>query len=256
MSVNLTTALQNLGGRNPNFVELDGSGNPIASRQTGLVLLDSASVSWTSPGPVYNTLQATATVSGLPVATQAGQVPTSTGAGTTYTAQTPVAPGMVLIQKQALVAPAATVTFSAIPQTYTNLLLVSSGTNDTGATQNLSIEFNGDTTQADYSYSYAITNNGTLVGGFSYSAAGVLTGISTNSGGSNSRATITNYSSTTVNKVVESTFMCININPNTSAISGTAGGVWNSNAAITSIVAALASGNFAAGTVFSLYGLA
>jgi hypothetical protein len=253
MSVNLTTALQNLGGRNPNFVELDGSGNPIASRQTGLVLLDSASVSWTSPGPVYNTLQATATVSGLPVATQAGQVPTSTGAGTTYTAQTPVAPGMVLIQKQALVAPAATVTFSAIPQTYTNLLLVSSGTNDTGTSQNLSIEFNGDTTQADYSYSY-ILNNGTVSGGFSYSTPGVLLGISINVGGSNSRSMITNYSSTTVNKVVESTFMCIN--PGTAALSGTSGGMWNSNAAITSIVAALASGNFAAGTVFSLYGLA
>jgi hypothetical protein len=254
MSVNLTTALQNLGGRNPNFVELDGSGNPIASRQTGLVLLDSASVSWTSPGPVYNTLQATATVSGLPVATQAGQVPTSTGAGTTYTAQTPVAPGMVLIQKQALVAPAATVTFSAIPQTYTNLLLVSSGTNSSGATQNLSIEFNGDTTQTDYSYSYILTNNGTVAGGAAYSTPGVLLGISINSGGSNSRSMITNYSSTTVNKVVESTFMCIN--PGAAALSGTAGGMWNSNAAITSIVAALASGNFAAGTVFSLYGLA
>jgi hypothetical protein len=254
MSVNLTTALQNLGGRDPNFVELDASGHPIASRQTGLVLLDSASVSWTSPGPVYNTLQATATVSGLPVATQAGQVPTSTGAGTTYTAQTPVAPGMVLIQKQALVAPAATVTFSAIPQTYTNLLLVSSGTNDTGSTQNVLIEFNGDTTQADYSYSYIITQQSAIGGGFTYSAPGVLLGVSINSGGSNSRAMITNYSSTTMNKVVESTFMAIN--PNTASLSGTAGGVWDSNAAITSIVAALASGNFAAGSVFSLYGLA
>jgi hypothetical protein len=43
MSVNLTTALQNLGGRDPNFVEIDGSGNPIASRQSGMVLLDTAS---------------------------------------------------------------------------------------------------------------------------------------------------------------------------------------------------------------------
>jgi hypothetical protein len=38
MSVNLTTALQNISGRNPNFVELDASGEPIASRQTGIVL--------------------------------------------------------------------------------------------------------------------------------------------------------------------------------------------------------------------------
>jgi hypothetical protein len=290
MSVNLTTALQNVSGRDPNYVD----SSPTGAKQSGTVLNDTlpaapggkTNVTWqadvygnisasvatsTTPSGAANLVEATPNGSSgaaslralvpadLPVgsASQLGALQVD---GTTITASSGVisavasASGMVLIQKQALVAPAATVTFSSIPQTYTNLLLVFSGTNSSGGQQNVLIEFNGDTTQTDYSYSFLLNNAGTVTGGFAFSTPGVLTGISINSGGSNSRAMITNYSSTTVNKVVESTFMCIN--PNNTAFSGTAGGLWNSTAAITSIVAALASGNFAAGTVFSLYGLA
>jgi hypothetical protein len=86
MSVNLTTALQNLGGRDPNFVEIDGSGNPIASRQSGMVLLDTASITWSCPGPVYNSIQATAVAGDEDVTSVFGRTGAVVAATGDYTA--------------------------------------------------------------------------------------------------------------------------------------------------------------------------
>jgi hypothetical protein len=85
----------------------------------------------------------------LPTATAAGQVLTATGAGTTYTAQTPPATTMTLIQTITATA-VNSLTFSAIPQTYKHLRLVCNYSMSTG--NNLAINFNGDTTAAHYAY--------------------------------------------------------------------------------------------------------
>jgi hypothetical protein len=78
MSISLTRILQQITGLNTFFA------GPSASRDNGVVLLDTATVTWGTDG--QGNIQATAGGT-LPTATGAGQVLTSTGAGTTYTAQ-------------------------------------------------------------------------------------------------------------------------------------------------------------------------
>jgi hypothetical protein len=276
MSINLTSILQNITGLNSFFA------GPAASRQAGVVLEDSATVTWTTdgqgnvqataaggaPSGAANLVEATPNGSSgaatlralvpadLPVgsSTQKGAVEVD---GTTITATAGVisvaAPaGMVLIQNQTLVAPAATVTFSAIPQTYTSLMLLIGTVNTAGSPQEFFVSFNGDA-GANYS-SLSITNTaGTITGGDINAQTATFIGIAHNSGISIMRATIPFYA-TALTKAVETTYQAVN--PGFNSYNGSAGGAWNSTAAITSLVLALASGNFATGSVFSLYGLA
>lgn len=57
-----------------------------------------------------------------------------------------------LISSNTLTSSAASVTFSSIPATYTDLVLrISSRTDAAGATATVAAQFNGDTTSANYS---------------------------------------------------------------------------------------------------------
>ena len=154
------------------------------------------------------------------------------------------------IATQTLGSAAASVTFSSIPGTYTDLVLIV----NTGDTTNAGIymQFNGDTA-TNYSYT-RLTGNGstvtsqrssntakTLVMGASISVPSTVTGMF--------MLNIMNYANTTTYKTT--------IGNESAAASGFVAKafLWRSTAAISSILLADDGGNILAGSTFSLYGI-
>lgn len=187
---------------------------------------------------------------GLPTATAAGQVPTATGPGTTYTAQTP---NMTLISKQTLGAPAATVTFPSIPQTFNNLKLVVNAASSNAVIDNLALQFNGDTAahyNTQFLSSIGLTNSGSQVLLGTTLLLGNLPGTNSTSGVACVVADIPNYAGTVFNKTVLST----GSSPNGTSMQLVVGATqWVSTAAITQIVLSC-SANLVTGSIFELYG--
>lgn len=169
------------------------------------------------------------------------QYPTSSGGG---------AGSVTLIQNQTLGTAAASVTFSGIPQTYTNLMLVvNTALSGVSVTEFITAQFNGDAT-SDYTNGYILNSGGTVSGNSNV-------GTSLNIGGAGPvggsiQAIVSGYASTIVAKSATSTSACAS---STGLTQVQGGGTWNQTAAITSIVLAPTSGSFIAGSTFSLYGL-
>jgi hypothetical protein len=157
----------------------------------------------------------------------------------------------VPLATQTLATASASVTFSSIPATYTDLVLIVNYGFNTG--QYISLQMNGDSTVANYS--------GTWLGGDGTARSGRYTGSSGGlwlsmvdadaSVGTISKFDIMNYSNATTYKTV----MARN---NRSAVwSAAQVGLWRNTAAITSILIKELSGyNFVAGSTFNLYGIA
>jgi hypothetical protein len=156
---------------------------------------------------------------------------------------------------------AGTVTFSSIPQTYTDLIIVCNGYNATQDGGSPTIQFNADTggSTTNYSDTY-VSGNGTSAtssrhSNYTYVIIGNQVGWDTTS---TDRATsivnIFNYSNTTTYKTV-----LIRSNLASGTYPGTEAGVslWRSTAAI-SIINLQTSNftNFATGSTFTLYGIA
>ena len=148
------------------------------------------------------------------------------------------------IATQTLGSAAASVTFSSIPSTYTDLVLVYSGT--LSADGGFALRFNSDT-GSNYSNTSlygdgtsAVSNrstNDTSMGlGYSGTAQGVTV------------MQIQNYSNSTTYKTALS-------RSNGSGYTSARVGLWRNTAAITTVVALVYSGNFAIGSTFSLYGI-
>jgi hypothetical protein len=137
-----------------------------------------------------------------------------------------------------------TITFSSIPSTYTDLVLVISGANSGSGVK--SVQFNSDT-GANYSCTTLIGNGSTAYSG-SYSTAY----LDVWNAGTNDYNTIVqfqNYSNSTTYKTYLS-------RQNTAAV-GTEAivGLWRSTAAISTIAINISSNNFGTTTTFSLYGI-
>ena len=151
------------------------------------------------------------------------------------------------IATQTLGSAAATVTFSSIPGTYTDLVLVANGFNDTGGNRALYGQFNSDT-GTNYSFTKMNGDGSTTTSDRSSSLNQAVLGNFLN----NATATIIqfqNYSNTTTNKV-----MLFRQNaPSTVIQAGIV--LWRSTSAITSILLYLNSGNFSTGSTFTLYGI-
>jgi hypothetical protein len=160
-------------------------------------------------------------------------------AGSTYT---PIA-------TQTLSSTVATVTFSSIPATYTDLVLVSSIT--TTGTAAILVQFNGDTS---YIYSQTlIEGNGSVVASsrstgenqfsIAYSSANTTPYVSI--------ANFNNYANTTTYKT--------GLSRSSAASASVLAyiGLWRSTAAINSILLSCsASASFTSGSTFTLYGIA
>ena len=146
-----------------------------------------------------------------------------------------------------------TFTFSSIPQTYTDLVLIMNFANSTAAADTR-VQFNGDT-GTNYSYSY-LAGSGTSAS----SGRGTNgTSIQFSNGPIGSTTTnetaimqIMNYSNTATYK---STLTRVNVADGAYAGVGANVGLWRSTSAITSLTFAMSTGNLTSSSTFTLYGV-
>lgn len=153
------------------------------------------------------------------------------------------------IATQTLGSAAASVTFSSIPSTYTDLRLVVAATSSSGSNIDAYVRFNSDS-GTNYSATY-LYGNGTSAGSGRTSNATLIyltqaTAISSTQ--TNRLVDVMNYSNATTYKT-----MLMRENDTANA-TGTLVGLWRSTSAINQIVIT-GSANFATGSVFSLYGI-
>lgn len=166
------------------------------------------------------------------------------------------------LAKTVLTGTQATITFSSIPQTYTDLLLVySARTNEASAYNDTKITFNG-STSAVYSatllYADTTTSGSLRDSGASNLGRNYIDG---NSATANTFASaelyIPNYTGS-INKVIGATSVTENnTTTNSTTLTAATAGLWRDTSAITSIsIAAQGSTLFVSGSRFDLYGIA
>ena len=143
---------------------------------------------------------------------------------------------------------AASVTFSSISGSYTDLVLVSNGKMSAGSAVNNKITFNSDTA-TNYSRTYVYGDGSTALSGrdSSQDNLGFIYWNSTNP--STTIIQIQNYSNTTTYKTALA-------RTSESGVAAAYVGLWRSTSAITSITITRGSTNdFASGSTFTLYGI-
>lgn len=148
------------------------------------------------------------------------------------------------IATQTLGSATATVTFSSISGTYTDLVLVWTGINSTDAGVNYS--FNSNTTASDYSFT-RLYGDGSSATSDRATSARNFNGISGSTQSMNI-AHIQNYSNTT-------TFKTTLIRNNYGPIVLSCVGLWRKTDAISSIALSATGGSFNTGSTFTLYGI-
>ena len=152
---------------------------------------------------------------------------------------------------------AASLTFSSIAGTYTDLVLVMSArTDNTGTGATYCVRYNSDSS-AIYSLTALEGNGSTAISerytGVSYAESGRLnTSSSSNTTPNLSIVNIMNYANTTTYKTALTRSSASN---ETYAVDAEVT-LWRSTAAISSLYIYPSSGNFVAGSIFSLYGIA
>ena len=161
-----------------------------------------------------------------------------------------------LIQAQTLASSAASVTFSSIPATYTDLVLrISDRLDGAGTSVNSNVQFNGDTA-TNYSR-IVLAGSGTAASSF-LNATQTFSRYLSNGGG----ATASTFDSTEIyipsyqisqNKSL-SLFSVTETNAVAVDMYATAS-LWRNTAAITSITLTPSSGNYVSGSSFYLYGI-
>jgi hypothetical protein len=153
------------------------------------------------------------------------------------------------IATQTLGSAAASVTFSSISGTYTDLVLIVNGSNTASASYYM--QFNGDT-GSNYSYTTVSGNGSSAVSARSsnntkiylhYAGPFAANTLFMNT------VSIQNYSNATTNK---STLIRASIASDESTARV---GLWRSTAAITSILVSTDASTFKAGSTFTLYGI-
>lgn len=165
-----------------------------------------------------------------------------------------------LISRQLLAAPAASVTFSSIPQTYENLVLeIIAACSDATAGIDLHAQFNGDTgANYDWAGSYASGAGGGQEGQVAATSMKIGYGVGTTAPANQAALThirINGYARTTFLKTAIAQADSVQGATTTTTFMESLMGNWRSTAAINRITFTDASGgNFIAGSVFSLYG--
>ena len=141
---------------------------------------------------------------------------------------------------------ASSVTFSSIPATYRDLIVVWDGTISSPSSTTISFRFNGDT-GANYSSVYMFGSGASTASGtnlpngmaFQQGAGGVINAI----------ATVMDYSATDKHKT------WLSRSNSTADLVMAWAGRWANTAAITSVALIPSSSTFASGNTFSLYGV-
>ena len=163
----------------------------------------------------------------------------------------PLPSTMTPIATQTLTSASASFTFSSIPQTYTDLMIVMGSMTTDANGRTVYLRYNGDS-GTNYSYT-RITGDGTYTSSERASTQDHIRpfyGVVGSNTGNPTTGTINiqNYSNSTTNKTLLSR----------TAVSGEVNavvGLWRSTAAVTSIVFSLNAGTYSAGTTFTLYGI-
>ena len=145
----------------------------------------------------------------------------------------------------------ATITFSSISGSYTDLVLIENGKVSAGNGSYSRIRFNSDT-GSNYSGTY-LSGNGTAANterfsNMTFMVVASLAAVETNFN-HNAIINIQNYSNSTTYKTI-----LARLN-NAAAATDAAVGLWRSTSAITSIEYYLNSGSWATGSTFTLYGI-
>jgi len=156
------------------------------------------------------------------------------------------------IATNTLGATAATVTFSSIPATYTDLVLVTNATSTSGGSQSISIKVgNGSVdTGANYSATFLYGDGTSALSGRLSSANYLYTGRVTNTNISTGITHFQNYSNTTTFKTV------LSGGRNAAAITINLVNLWRSTSAINIMELGIDGGfSFASGSTFTLYGI-
>lgn len=144
------------------------------------------------------------------------------------------------------------ITFSSIPSTYTDLYLVIAARNDSATYQVAKLTFNGDT-GTNYSYTRLLTDGSSAPfsdrsSNFAYIDAGYTWGTNGTSGTyTQLNLSVQNYANTTTYKTA--------LMRQTGVYTGAMVGLWRSTSAISSLTITAASGNWATGSTFTLYGI-
>jgi hypothetical protein len=148
------------------------------------------------------------------------------------------------IATQTLGSAAASVTFSSIPGTYTDLVLIFNGKG--AASGNVTFQFNGDT-GTNYSATI-IYGDGSSAGSVRVSSQSSMNIGSVGTDWTTNTFSIMNYANATTYKTVLGRYS----RPDEV---GAKVGLWRSTSAITSIVVGKSSGTYDTGSTFSLYGI-
>lgn len=153
------------------------------------------------------------------------------------------------IEAKTLSSTTSSVTFSSIPQTYTDLVLVVTGVTDhTNQGARGYIRFNGDTAQ-NYGGLYLQWSNTAQVGGSDTTETYIAYGRLGNSGISTAEINIMNYTNTSTFK------SCVTRQSSTDADHARLTfNVWRSTSAINSITL-VADDNYVSGTTMNLWGI-
>jgi len=152
-----------------------------------------------------------------------------------------------LIESQVLGSATATVTFSSIPGTYTDLVLVVMAKNS-ASDGDLCIRFNSDTA-TNYSYTFIYGTGGSAVSTRGSNFNRIRIGRTDNTNACPNIIQIQDYSNATTNKTA------ISRSQNTALILANVG-LWRNTNAITSISIFDDNGlNFTTGSTFRLYGI-
>jgi hypothetical protein len=139
------------------------------------------------------------------------------------------------------------ITFSSIPGTYTDLVLIADATASTSG-QGMNLYFNGDA-GSNYSSTRLYANGSTATSDRQTSGTFINFAIGSFNTGQLVVANIMNYSNTTTNKTLM-------LRQNTAgAFVGALVGLWRNTAAITTIEIIISGGNYVVGSTFSLYGI-
>jgi hypothetical protein len=146
---------------------------------------------------------------------------------------------------------AATITFSSIASTYTDLKVVVSGRNSTSSTSDLILKFNG--SSSGYTQKYIIgTGVSAVSGSQTYGQIGIMAGNSTANTFATNETYIPNYASSNYKSFSSDDAYENNA---TQAYASFWANLWSNTAAITSIELSSGTGNFVQYSTAYLYGI-
>lgn len=139
------------------------------------------------------------------------------------------------------------VTFSSIPSTYTDLVLVVNPLSTSSAGVDIYMQFNSDT-NTNYSVTFVYGNGSSSTSGRTTNATQLRLAYNGTNDNPMLRYNIMNYSNSTTRKVI------VGGDDAASNVTAMSTGIWRSTAAISSIKLYASSGNITGGT-FTIYGI-